>query len=47
MTFLDIVAKQASIPNSKLVKESKGERSGTSYITDSHQTIIRDDSECY
>lgn len=30
MTLFDIVAREVLIPNSKLVKESKGERSETS-----------------
>lgn len=47
MTFFDIVARETSIPNSTLIKESKGERSETSCIADSRQTIIRDDPDRY
>lgn len=38
MTSLDVFARVTSIPNSKLIKESKGERSGTSCIAESCQT---------
>lgn len=40
MTSLDVIARETSIPNSKLIKESKGERSRTFFIAKSRQTII-------